>query len=326
MGKKHTIEFDKRGPFHKGEKEIQARANVRPDLEENVRCFITDNLPYHQQSFFSSLPMVFIGAEDSKKDLWSSMLFGDPGFIRMDDSENITLCSSFSSGDPIVENLPLSDDIGLLGIKLESRDRSRISAVLTDLTETTLSLKIKQSYINCPKYIQSRKARRVTIESKPETIAFKQFDKALSDFIETVDTLFLASLHVENKERINQGVDCSHRGGMPGFVKVIDENTLVIPDYIGNNFFNTLGNITLDPRMGIQFLDFDHGHRLMLTGTAETVWASDEDLPFDGVDRMIRFTLKHGFHLKHSLPFEWELKEHSPFSKAYAGHDLGVDL
>ena len=155
----------------------------------------------------------------------------------------------------------------------------------------------------------------------PESIPFNSFDDDLSEFINSVDSLFIASQHIDGDESLNQGVDSSHRGGMPGFVKVPDNKTLLIPDYIGNNFFNTLGNISINPKVGIQFLDYKNGHRIMITGTAEIVCAKDSEVPFDGVDRMIRFTLKHGFHLKNCFPFKWEIKSYSPFSKAYSGED-----
>jgi predicted pyridoxine 5'-phosphate oxidase superfamily flavin-nucleotide-binding protein len=57
------------------------------------------------------------------------------------------------------------------------------------------------------------------------------------------------------------GVDCSHRGGNPGLVRVLDERRLVFPDYSGNNMFQTLGNLSLDSRAGLLFLDFETATR-----------------------------------------------------------------
>lgn len=321
---KKTSKDELDNPFHKGEMELQARANASDGLPDMARRFITNDLPKQHQAFFSMLPMVFVAAEDKNNDIWSSTLFGEPGFIVINDAQNFTINAQFSVGDPIATNLSVGDEMGLLGIQFETRRRNRVSAKLTEVKDSSISLNVKQCYGNCPKYIQRRKGEMVTPSLAPESIPFDSLDIHLSEFIQSVDSLFIASQHVDNENAINQGVDSSHRGGMPGFVQVTDAKTLLIPDYMGNNFFNTLGNISLDPRTGIQFLDYENGHRVMLTGNAETVWATDEELPFEGVDRMIRFTLKHGYHLKNSFPFVWEFESYSPFSKAYSGQDLDI--
>jgi uncharacterized protein len=55
------------------------------------------------------------------------------------------------------------------------------------------------------------------------------------------------------------GVDVSHRGGKLGFVRIDDDRTLTIPDFGGNNHFNTFGNLELNPHTGLVFVDFDRG-------------------------------------------------------------------
>lgn len=59
-------------------------------------------------------------------------------------------------------------------------------------------------------------------------------------WIQQAGTLFIASSHPE------RGADVSHRGGHPGFIRVEDAQTIIIPDYSGNNMFNTLGNILVN--------------------------------------------------------------------------------
>src|SRR3546814_14766932 len=69
-----------------------------------------------------------------------------------------------------------------------------------------------------------------------------------------------------------QGADVSHRGGRPGFVRVTEDDgrsVLTIPDFSGNQFFNTLGNIAINPRAGLLFVDFATGDLLTLTGRSE---------------------------------------------------------
>ena len=72
-------------------------------------------------------------------------------------------------------------------------------------------------------------------------------------------------------------VDVSHRGGKPGFVRVGDDGTLTIPDFVGNFLFNTLGNLLLNPRAGLVIADFGTGDMLFLSGVTEIVWSGPED-------------------------------------------------
>jgi uncharacterized protein len=62
--------------------------------------------------------------------------------------------------------------------------------------------------------------------------------------------------------------DCSYKGGLPGFVRVVDEITLAFPDYNGNGMFRSLGNILVNPSVGLLFIDFEHPTRLRVNGTA----------------------------------------------------------
>ncbi|MBZ4358990.1 pyridoxamine 5'-phosphate oxidase family protein, partial [Mycobacterium tuberculosis] len=79
----------------------------------------------------------------------------------------------------------------------------------------------------------------------------------------------------------------SHRGGMPGFVRVDDARTLTTPDFSGNRFFNTLGNLQHDPRAGLLFVDFDNGDLLYVAARAEIVWDGPLVASFDGAQRVV---------------------------------------
>lgn len=62
--------------------------------------------------------------------------------------------------------------------------------------------------------------------------------------------------------------DCSYKGGLPGFVQVLDERTLALPDYDGNGMYRTWGNVRVNPHVGLLFLDFENPKRLRVNGTA----------------------------------------------------------
>jgi uncharacterized protein len=80
--------------------------------------------------------------------------------------------------------------------------------------------------------------------------------------IEAADMFFLATADGDGMP------DCSYKGGDPGFVRVLDAGTLVFPSYDGNGIFATLGNIAVNPKVGMLFIDFEHGHRLRVQGEA----------------------------------------------------------
>ena len=110
--------------------------------------------------------------------------------------------------------------------------------------------------------------------------------------IEARDTLFIASGNPENRERPSSGMDASHRAGAPGFLKVLDGSKLVLPDYAGNNLFNTIGNLLVDPRAGLLFVDFSSGALLQLSGTTRIDWDSARVGQYEGARRLIEFELR----------------------------------
>jgi predicted pyridoxine 5'-phosphate oxidase superfamily flavin-nucleotide-binding protein len=89
--------------------------------------------------------------------------------------------------------------------------------------------------------------------------------------------------------------DCSYKGGMPGFVRVLDERTLVFPDYDGNGMFRSLGNILINAQVGLLFIDFEQPNRLRVHGLA-SVRDDDPLLPeYPGAQLIVRVTVEHIF-------------------------------
>lgn len=304
--------------YHKGERSLHSRVGLSEQIGETGKRAVTDYMSAPHQQFFSKLSMLFVGGADELGDLWSSMLIGEAGFIQNINTSTIMINAQFNSLDPLFNQISKGSDLGLLGLHFNARRRNRVNVKVLETDNSKILLTVKQCYGNCPKYIQRREASYEEISAPESSEPFDMINDDLNDFLLSVDSLFIASQHLEEGEDHNsRGVDVSHRGGMPGFLQIPDNKTILIPDYIGNNFFNTLGNITLNPKIGLQFLDFDNGHRILMTGEAEVIWEEDEALPFNGVDRMIRFRLKHGYMLKNVFPFSWRFESYSPFSRAY---------
>ena len=131
----------------------------------------------------------------------------------------------------------------------------------------------------------------------PDRLADNRMRTAFSDtdreFIETSSFFFLSTATPES-------VDCSFKGGDPGFVRVVGENILEWPDYDGNRMYRSLGNIIRNPRLGLLFIRFDGTRfdgsaRLRVNGKAvlDESDAAREGIP--GAKRIIRMTAEHIF-------------------------------
>jgi uncharacterized protein len=108
-------------------------------------------------------------------------------------------------------------------------------------------------------------------------------------FIEGQRMFFLATTDADGFP------DCSYKGGDPGFVRIIDERTLVFPSYDGNGMFKSLGNIRANPAVGLLFLSFEEPERLRVNGTA-TVSSDDTAMElFPDAQLLVRITPRHIF-------------------------------
>ncbi len=297
-------------PFHAGEQTLQTRAGKRAAIEAFGQKVIRPFMPDQHRRFFAQLPFVIIGSVDQAGCPWTSILTARPGFIASPDAKTLTLSASRSAGDPLNDALRPQAQVGLLGIDLRTRRRNRLNARVSSVTQDSLTLSVDQSFGNCARYIQQRALECIvdstgaTRQSAPEKLEPPQLlDAAARAMISAADTFFVSSyVHPTDRPEV-QGVDVSHRGGKPGFVKV-QGNTLTIPDYPGNNYFNTLGNFLINPRAGLMFLDFEAGDILQLTGTVKLI--NDESIPTStgqDAERGWCFTPSHGLRLKSSLPF-----------------------
>jgi ferredoxin-NADP reductase len=80
---------------------------------------------------------------------------------------------------------------------------------------------------------------------------------------------------------------------------------LVAPDFVGNSAFSTFGNLLLNPKSGLLFVDFSAGHILMLTGEAEVIWDAPEIRAFPGAERLLSFRVSEGLFMEGALPLRW---------------------
>ncbi len=197
--------------------------------------------------------------------------------------------------------------VGVLGIDLATRRRNRANGLLRSVTPEAITLDVTQSFGNCPQYIQTRFWHDADAEPGPVEPLRGLDDKARTT-IAAADTFFVASASGAGAGAMG-GVDISHRGGRPGFVGV-DGDTLLIPDFHGNGFFNTLGNLALDPRAALLFVDWSTGSLLHLSGKVEILWG--ETLDFPGAERLWRVSVDGGWQRRGALPMRWSFGQYAP--------------
>jgi len=310
-------------PFHAGEQAIQTHMGVRDKMERFGNKVIRSFMPEQHRYFYQQLPFIFVGHADGLGNPWASILFdnklrsGDPqkaaGFIHSPNDKTLNINAMPVMGDPLNKSLKSGTKLGLLGIELTSRRRNRLAAHITSVTSKMFSLEVDQSFGNCPQYIQSRELVAVDTSSLPfpETEMFTEFDNHTQEFIVNSDTFFVASHLDKGTNRVSEGADVSHRGGKPGFIRIDNNKTLTIPDYMGNNHFNTFGNFIENNKAGLLFVDFETGNILTLTGTVEILWDSPDITHFEGAQRLWQFHITQGFWLKNALPLRWKLNEYS---------------
>lgn len=254
---------------------MQRRAGALREADA-VGGGIRSTLPGGVERFLSRQRLAVASTLDGRGRVWASLLTGPPGFIRPVDAQLLRLAVRPSPGDPLADNLATRPELGLLVLDPTTRQRMRFNGRGL-LRPDGVFLQLDQVYGNCPKYIQLRQPERDLDAARAEPVPTSAtLDDRQRLAIARADTFFIASFHPR------QGADASHRGGRPGFVRVLGVDRLAFDNYAGNGMFNTLGNLVGHPQAGLLFLDFETGDVLQLTGRARvepdlsTVFQVDE--------------------------------------------------
>jgi len=299
-------------PYHEGEIEAQKKAKELDIAFMNKGAF-QETIPLGALPFVEQQPMVILGSVDEAGKIWASVLTGTPGFLMAHDEHTLVLNTSeprSADDDPLWENMAQRSNVGMVIIELGSRRRLRVSGKAIKATDRHYAIEVDRAYPNCPKYIQRR---QLTIEnsSAPKREIYSTYGQLLNDdqksLISNADTFFVASAHPV------QGIDASHRGGHSGFVKLVNENVLRIPDFSGNSMYNTLGNFISYPNAGLAFIDFENNRVLQLSGLAEILWSHEDPIEeTGGTQRYWQFTITGWRESKLALEFKWQFIDYSP--------------
>ncbi|WP_395502435.1 pyridoxamine 5'-phosphate oxidase family protein [Ectopseudomonas mendocina] len=303
----------RQSPWHAGERQLQEKVGVAERMEVLGQKVIRDYMPDQHREFYHQLPFMIAGTVDGSGQPWATLIEGEEGFVTSPDPRRLSFdlaAMALDPLDPATSGLGSGEAIGLLGIELHTRRRNRINGQIRQASAQRLEIAVEHSYGNCPQYIQLRQYRRVP-ERGGERVDSTELDARPRALIEGADTFFVAS-YVEHDDG-RRSVDVSHRGGRAGFVRV-EGNRLTIPDYAGNLFFNTLGNLSVNPRAGLLFIDFATGDVLQLGGRAEIILDSPLIKAFEGAERLWTFDVEQVVLRPAAISLRWAFEEYAPTS------------
>lgn len=298
-----------KAPWHAGEVAMQQTVGVADRMAAVGSKVVRDFMPDQHRDFFEQLPFIVMGAVDPQGDAWATLAIGNPGFLSSPDPHTLEFALERDPLDPADAGLDDGEAVGLLGIELHTRRRNRMNGTLRRSHVSGHRVEVRQSFGNCPQYIQLRDYSFVRNPAQPSSAPREEMETLQDrarDMVAGADTFFVAS-YVDTEQ--GRQVDVSHRGGKAGFVRVDAEGTLTIPDFAGNLFFNTLGNILVNPRAGLIFTDFATGDVLQMTGRTEVIIDSPEIAAFQGAERLWTFHPSRIVLRRGALALRWAMRE-----------------
>ncbi|MCW5635108.1 MAG: pyridoxamine 5'-phosphate oxidase family protein [Rubrivivax sp.] len=310
---------ERTSPFHAGEQALQARVGVREHIEALGRQIVRDHMPAQHRELFGKLPTLLLGAVDAEGQPWATVLHGPPGFVSTPDARTLRIATWPAADDPLAPLLRTGAPVGVLGLEAHTRRRNRANGTVGTVGEAGregFDVQVAQSFGNCPKYIQAREPR-----PQPRTPGAAQdtgarLDDAALALVRGADTLFIASASARAPAgAAGEGVDVSHRGGRPGFVQVAQSSTghvLTLPDYAGNQLFNTLGNLVAWPFAGLLFVDHAGGDLLHVAVRAELQHAGPELAAHAGALRLLHLHVLRSRRRPAALPLAWTTAQPAP--------------
>ncbi|MFI2428455.1 pyridoxamine 5'-phosphate oxidase family protein [Streptomyces sp. NPDC018955] len=293
-----------KSPYHEGEQAVQRRAREgHPGWGSPMFDGV---IPAGFVPFLLRQRMLVVGAVDRDGAVWASALTGPAGFAEPVGPSTLAVAAAPAPADPLHGVFAQRHDIGVLALEPQTVRRIRVNGTARQ-QDDGLVVRTEQVLGNCPKYLQ----RRLPVaDAPPRTPRVVASGTGLGAdqrrLVEEADTFFIAS-HAPG-----HGADASHRGGQPGFVTAAGPRRLVWPDYVGNSFYMTLGNLQLDPACGLLFWDWDRGSFLHLTGRARVDWDEHHRAGVPGALRMVEFDVERFVQVDDATALRWEFAAASP--------------
>ncbi|KAF2847433.1 oxidoreductase-like protein [Plenodomus tracheiphilus IPT5] len=324
--------FSMAKPWHKGEVLMQRLLHV-PETDNPTSTILTPQASLMLQRG----PLLAIGTLDKQLRPWTTLWGGSAGFSSPLGGNMIgTRTLVDGQYDPVVRALvgnarsgelvqPEGEEklVSGLAIDLMTRKRVKLAGVMVAGTVTEIEVtvtddtkqkqsqiqlvtKIKESLGNCPKYLNQYEIRPALVSAEVKHIGPDLSTKAQA-LISKSDVFFLSTNTPDD-------MDTNHRGGSPGFVRLISPTQLVYPEYSGNRLYQSLGNLKINPCVGITFPDFETGDILYITGSAEILDGASAASILPGSNLAVQITFDETRLIAGGLPFRGTKKAPSPYN------------
>ncbi|KAH6696810.1 hypothetical protein F5X68DRAFT_126266 [Plectosphaerella plurivora] len=321
-------------PWHQGELEMHRKLEVPTQLHNPTY----PGLPPSYGSRVTESPILAVGTLDDQGQPWTTLWGGERGFARPIAQGVVGVRTGVDLGDPVLAALfdnkiekdvvarPEDPELGrvfaALSIDLESRDRVKLAGrfVAGAVTETfeegggevQMALAVTESLGNCPKYLNKRPVEPRT--PKPGTVETGlPLSLAALEVVEQADMFFLSTTN-------GNTMDTNHRGGSRGFMRVLhhEDGTvdLVYPEFSGNRLYQSLGNLQVNPKVGIAIPNFQTSDILYVTGTAAILVGEDAAKFIARTNIAVKITLSNAIFAPGGLPFRSSAAtvEYSPYN------------
>lgn len=282
--------------YHEGERQAQIQAGTTEQAEANG-AGLRASLGPGVCRFLSERTYAFVAAEAADGTPWISLAEAERGLFACLDEQHLAVHPEPRAGDPVFEALGSPSRIAILAIDLATRRRLRVNGRSRPHGESSLLITTAEVFGNCPKYI----AQRTVVGTRavaPRRLEVSSLDEWM-EAIHAADCIGIATTHFV------RGLDASHRGGRPGFLRVRSVDEIEWNDYAGNGMFQSNGNLLVDRRAALAIPVFDTGALLLLTGDATVEW---------GPPRKTTFHLRAGIMLEGATRSVFSDPEPSPFS------------
>jgi uncharacterized protein len=179
--------------YHAGELLIQSRVGVQAEADR-LKKLIGSVISATAQDFLQPQRWAIASTVAQNHQVWASLLTVEAGFLAT--SDGCVQIQAVESDDPLWENLPLNQPMGVLAIDLATRRRLRLNGKAKKTPDGIL-LHVDQVYFNCPKYIQMRQFLEVADAN--QTVQWSDLlDCNQQQSIAQADTFFIASLHAKS--------------------------------------------------------------------------------------------------------------------------------
>ena len=306
-----------------------------PYRDNPTSTMLTPQAAYRLQQ----APLLAIGTLDSQGRPWTTLWGGDQGFSEMLGGGIIgTRTLVDSKHDPVVQALLGHAEDGemvpgnekmIAGLTIDLMERKRVKIFgrmiagcvnslasneghsearesLKVQNQIQLITKIEQSLGNCPKYLNQYDIRPALVNSSLLSQSDKLSEEAKALILNS-DMFFLTT-------SVTKDMDTNHRGGPAGFTRILSDTEIIYPEYSGNRLYQSLGNLLVNPKIGITFPNYETGDVLYITGNTEVLVSGDAASLLPGSNLAVKIKIEEVRLVAQGLPLRGTRKVPSPYN------------